>query len=104
MPTLTHVTISLSGILTPTPPDSLLRADEQPYVLTEDNRAGPRVGFGEFGVELCFVTVDWQVRESGTDGRLLSGYWTGGRLLSGYRTGAGLFYLPVTGRLIFDEL
>ena len=52
MPTLTHVTISLSGILTPTPPDSLLRADEQPYVLTEDNRAGPRVGFGGFGVEL----------------------------------------------------
>lgn len=52
MPTLTHVTISLSGILTPTPPDSLLRADEQPYVLTEDNRAGPRVGFGVFGLEL----------------------------------------------------
>ena len=52
MPTLTHVTISLSGALTPTPPDSLLRADEQPYVLTEDNRAGPRVGFGGFGVEL----------------------------------------------------
>ena len=26
------------------PSDSLLRADEQPYVLTEDNGAGPRVG------------------------------------------------------------
>ena len=35
----------------------------------------------DFGVELCFVTVDWRVRESRTDGRLLSGY----------RTGAGLF-------------
>ena len=42
----------------------------------------------DFGVELCFVTVDWRVRESRTDGRLLSGYRTGAGLFlfTGYRT------------------